>query len=175
MNAEHSSTHRRWRDLHRLLHDLVDLHDQLVATMQRKLGAMRRSATAEMTRCVQRESDLTKSIEQRVSLRRNLMTHVARDLGINPTAARTMSLKELLPHVTAPWAERLGTVGDRLRSVLAEAATTNARCARLAGGMLTHQRAVLGCATGQESSRTVYHPDGRLPASVQPRMIDAMG
>lgn len=173
MSTETNRLPQRLRDLHRLLSELVDLHDQLLEVMQHKLQRMRESDVAGMQTCIDLEANLIHRIQQRDGLRRQLTAVITRELSLDESSP--ISARQLADELESPADVKLRAVCDQLAVRLQQIAKVNSMVKDFARQMLEHLRMVFEAATQEAAQRSVYKATNTDSAAARAQVVDATG
>ncbi len=169
------STEQRLNDLVRVLGDLTRLHEELRATIRRKLDAARAAEVEVIQSCTAREAFLATRLRQRDGLRRQLAERIGGDMGLAAETARSASVSELVREAPEPLRGRVLAAATALRDRAEQVADLNRTAALVTGTMLEHLRAVTTAMTQAGSESSGYSSEGRRAVGAPVRVFDAVG
>jgi hypothetical protein len=169
------AVHKRVSQLAALLEDIHGLYDELHGVIQRKLEGMRRADAEAMSAASSRERFLTGRLRERDGLRKQLLEHIGSQLGLDPGAARCMTVSEVASHVGEPLAGRLSALAASIRPLMQRTAEAN-RVAALAGReVLGHFRRVYTTLAASGAEPGTYSRSGRAEALHSTRVFEVTG
>ncbi len=167
---------QRAHDLVRLLDDMRQLHDELQATIRRRLEAIRRASMDDVHACTSRESYLADRISNRDGLRRQLVRTTAGGFGISSEAAATMTLSSLAERMDEPQRGRILTASASLRGAVEALRTVHRTASVVTLEMLKHFQAITDAVARTGGEPGMYTVRGRLSRSgASARLFEAMG
>lgn len=165
---------RRVETLVGLLDDLAQAHAALLEAVEAKIAAMRAADTPGITAAMAAEQAAVARIQERESLRRQLVENLARGYGISAAAARRMSAAQLAARLGGENGPAIAAAAQRLKEMTAKIAQRNHVAQLVSQNVLRHMKHVFAAMTGRRSS-AAYAGDGGMVVGVGERIFDAVG
>ena len=166
---------KRFRDLLRLLTELQRLHERLAKLGQAKLDAIRRADIHAMREVSSDEREVTRRIQQREGLRRQLMDAIGESLGLPAGAARALPLSQLSARVSAPQRAALEETAGKLRDTIRCVARVNRVIGAASRAVAGHLGHVLGSVSPVRPETGGYHADGAPSVGAETRIFETLG
>ena len=166
---------KRLRDLLSLLSGMQSLHQELLALIRTKIGAMKRNDLAAVQELCEQERALAARIHEREGLRQQLMDVIARLMGWPPHAARVLSLSQEASRVSGPQRAALMEARDALRSAVAQVAKANHVAGEVARGVLGHLKWVFASVKPRRNEPVGYSDAGVSPGRSETLIFDTVG
>lgn len=158
MTSSHGNP--RIRDLASLLEGLRALYEQLSELTTARMTALRKADLAALGECEEKQGSLTRRIEERLGLRRQMMERLGPELGVGARDARAMSLSNLLARVPHEERGRLANIADALRKAVFNVAQANRRLGAASRELLHHVQWVLSSVRPKDESPDAYSRSG---------------
>jgi len=165
----------RLNELATVLGDLRVLHEDLLATIRRKLEAARRAEVEVIQSCTAREAFLATRIRKRDDVRKQLAERIGAALGWSSGEARTASISTLVAKAGEPVRGRVLAAAVALRERAEQVEQLNRTAAMVTGTMLKHLRAVTTAMTQAGTETCGYSAEGRRASGAPVRVFDAVG
>lgn len=159
-----------------LMDRLVQLHDQMIATLDRQLAAARAADSAMMHQCQQQTEDLVRQVAQNEAQRRTLVKNIATQLGLDgATQGRGVTATRLAGALQGPSRARLAQQTARLREKLAETDRLNRLLAEVSRKILLHLKGAYEAVTRIAGTTGTYAANGQLRQARRPTLFEVLG
>ncbi len=155
---------------------LVQMHDLLIATLDRQLAAVRAADGGMMHQCQQQTEDLARQIAQTEAQRRVLVRSVAtRANMVGAVQGRGVTATRLAGALPEPSRSRLLQQASHLRDRLAEADRLNKLLAEVSKRVLLHLKGAYDAVTELAGNTGMYAANGRLSQAKRPTLFEVVG
>lgn len=159
-----------------LMDKMVQLHDQMIATLDRQLAAARAADSNMMHQCQQQTDDFVRQIAQCEAQRRNLVRSIAVQIGLDgATQGRGVAASRLASALAEPDRSRLLQQVARLRERLAEADRVNKLLAEVSRRILLHLKGAYEAVAQIAGNTGVYAANGQLRQAKRPTLFEVVG
>lgn len=166
---------KRVRDLVRLMDDMRELYGQLFTCIDSRLAAMKRADWEAMHAGGERSRSITVRLAERDGLRRQLLDAIGRELGLPPSAGRTLTVSDLAARISPDEASALQAAANRLRPVMAGVGQANRVAGFVARGILEHLRWVFEAVVPRTEHSGGYGGDGAAAAPSNAILFETLG
>jgi hypothetical protein len=157
------------------LGDLKKLHDELLAVIQHKLGAMRNADMETINSCLAREQFLVNRIRQQEGLRQQLVQLIGKELGVAAPPSGAISLPRLVERLDEPRRGQLLSLAAGLRGAMQAIDGCNKVAALVTSEMLKHFRQVCMAIAQAGHSAGTYSQAGRMNSEASVGVFEAVG
>ena len=165
----------RLGDLVTLLDQLRALYEEMLALIGRKIEAMRKADLDAMRVCQQSEHELTKRVNEREGLRRQLMDAIGVELGLASGVGRALSISQFTEKLGK--SERAGVISaaDGLKSTIAKVAQSNRIAGVISREIVHHLRWVFAAVQPREQQPAGYSGAGVVVPCAGARLFETVG
>ncbi len=165
----------RLGDLVTLLDQLREMYEEMLALIDQKIDAMRKADLDAMRVCQEAEQDLTRRVNEREGLRRQLMDAIGAELRLPPGAGRALSISQLTDKLGK--SERAPTISaaDRLKNTIAKVAQANRVAGVISGEIVHHLRWVFAAVQPREEKPAAYSGAGVVVPRPGARLFETVG
>ena len=146
---------KRLSDLLKLLEQLRLLQVKLLETVWTKVSAMKRADIAAMREQGLREERMAKKLQSHEGVRRRILDRIGEDLGMQPGAARALTLSQLASRVGPPHREKLLAAGQALRGLATQVAQANRVAGVVAREVINHLSWVFRSVRPEDAGRVI--------------------
>ena len=159
-----------------LMDRLVQLHDQMIATLDRQLAAARAADSAMMHQCQQQTEDLVRQIAQNEAQRRTMVKTIATQIGIEGASqGRGVTATRLADGLAEPGRSRMLQLAATLRGRLAETDRLNKMLAEVSRQILVHLKGAYEAVAQVAGTTGTYAANGRLRQAKRPTLFEVVG
>jgi hypothetical protein len=174
MNAAHRNQ-ARLQTLVRLLTDLAEAHEELLAAIERKIAALRAADFVAVRKALEEEERHLARIQEREGLRRQLTENIARGYGIGAAAAGRLSARQLAARIGGQVGSALVAAADRLKAVLNRLARRNHVARLITTSVLRHVEQIFAAMTAGPFSQPGYSRGGSACYRPSQNLFDLVG
>ncbi len=158
-----------------LLNEIADMHAELLASIDRKIEAMRSADTERIRDAMMNEKQIVDRINEREGLRKQLTVNIARSFGVGAERVRRMSAKQLAERFAGPDSVRIDRAVERMRELTGQIGRRNHVAQLISQNILRHMRIVFASMTAPANGGVAYSPDGHANATTNERIFDLVG
>lgn len=159
-----------------LMDQLVRLHEQMIATLDRQLAAARAADSDTMHDCQQQTEQLVRQVATIEAQRRALVRSLANRAGIEGAAqGRGLTATRLAAALPEPARGRLAERASRLRDLLTETDRLNRLLAEVSRRVLLHLKVAYDTVAQVAGHTGVYAANGRLRQAERSTVFEVVG
>jgi hypothetical protein len=159
-----------------LMDRLIQLHDQMIATLDRQLAAARAADSATMHQCQQQTEELVRQIAQGEAQRRAMVKTIATQVGIDgANMGRGVTASRLAEALAEPDRSRLAQLVSVLRNRLAETDRLNKMLAEVSRRILLHLKGAYDAVAQVAGTTGTYAANGRLRQAKRATLFEVVG
>lgn len=157
-----------------LMDRLIQLHDQMIATLDRQLAAVRAADSTIMRQCQQQTEELVRQVAQSEAQRRMLVKTIAAEIGLE-AQGRGVTVSRLAGVLPEPIRSDLNVRAVHLRNRLGETDRLNRLLADVSRRVLLHLKAAYDAVTEVAGNTGVYARNGKLRQVKRPTLFEVVG
>lgn len=159
-----------------LLDQLVRLHEQMIASLDRQLAAARAADSDTMHQCQEQTEQLVRQVAQAEAQRRTISKSLAAQAGIEAAAiGRGVTASRLAMVLPEPARGRLIQQAGVLRQRVQEVDRLNRVLADVSRRILVHLRSAYEAVTRAAGTTGVYAANGQLRQAQRSTVFEVVG
>jgi hypothetical protein len=159
-----------------MLEQLVRLHEQMIATLDRQLAAARAADSDGMRQCQEQTEQLVRQVAQVEAQRRALSRDLAIEAGIDGgPAGRGVTASRLAAALPEPQRSRLTQQAGLLRQRVQEVDRLNKLLADVSRRILVHLKSAYEMVSRAAGTTGVYAANGQLRQAQRSTVFEAVG
>jgi hypothetical protein len=159
-----------------LLDQLVRLHEQMIATLDRQLAAARAADGDSMRQCQEQTEELVRQVARVEAQRRTLSRNLAIQVGIDAgPVGRGVTASVLANALPEPHRSRLIHQAGLLRQRIQEVDRLNKLLADVSRRILLHIRSAYEMVARAAGTTGVYAANGRLRREARSTVFEVVG
>lgn len=165
----------RVSELVKLLDGLCELQGQLIKLAGAKMEAMRRADVARLQELGVEECAITRRLQARDALRRDLMRGIEADMGLPGVDAGTVTVSRIVEHLPEPVRTQITDVATCLRHAVTQAAQANRVAGSVAREMVNHLHWVFSSVRPKSDQPIGYSHSGTKTGPSQTQIFETTG
>lgn len=159
-----------------LMDRMIQLHDQMIATLDRQLAAVRAADAAMMNQCQQETEQLVRQVAQYEAQRRALVKSIGGQIGFDSVAqGRGLTASRLAAALPEPSRSHLMDATNRLRDRLMETDRLNKMLAEVSRRVLLHLKEAYEAVAHIAGNTGIYAANGQMRQAKRATLFEVVG